>query len=297
MRLQQWLQALRPAQWTKNLFVLAPLLFAGRLTDHDSFFAAIHALIAFIFLSSAVYQLNDVLDVERDRLHPEKRARPIASGVISVRAALVLAAILVLLAGAFARTLPPLFRFQAAAYLALMVFYCFALKRVVLLDAFAVSLGFVLRLAAGSSAIAVEPSHWLIICSFSLALFLSFAKRRSEMALLGDAASSHRLVLGAYGAPFLEHGTTILAGITAVCYTLYAVAPETVARFGTDALVYGAVFVLFGLLRYLHLAQTMGSLEAPDRLIVKDLPMILTVLLWSLYNAAVIYRVQLGFDG
>lgn len=289
MKWGAWWRAVRPLQWPKNLFVAAPLLFGRRLMEPEAVGAAALAVAVFVLLSAAVYLLNDVLDQERDRNHPEKARRPLASGELRSFSALIVALWMAVAGLAASAWLPGDFRLLAVGYLLLMVAYCLWLKHVVVVDAFTVAGGFVVRLMAGAAAVAVAPSHWLIVCAFCLALFLSLAKRRMEVASMQESAAAHRPVLAQYGTAFLEQGTAILAAITAVCYTLYAVSPETVSRFGTDRLVYGAVFVLYGLLRYLHLTQRAGQVDAPERLLVEDPGLVGAVVLWVAYNAWVIY--------
>jgi 4-hydroxybenzoate polyprenyltransferase len=283
------LSAMRPHQWVKNLFILAPLLFGRKITDPAAVGTAIAAFCVFCLLSSALYIFNDWLDADEDRGHPEKKNRPISSGELSAAAALTFAAVLAVAALSGAWWLGASFLGVCILYFVLIFAYCLALKRVILLDCIAIATGFVLRVTGGAVAVAVAPTHWLIACAFLLALFLAFSKRRQELLILTGKASGHRKVLGQYTVEFLNQVNLILIGISIVCYALYTVAPETVNRFGTDALIYGTVFVIYGMLRYLMLIDKPEFGGDPSKVLLKDRPLFVAVALWAVYNAAVIY--------
>lgn len=282
---------MRPHQWTKNIFVLSPLLFSKSLGDPDALRQGVLAFLAFCLASSAIYILNDIQDAAMDRLHPQKQFRPIASGNLSISAAWACFGVLMITCLTLSSWLGYSSFLFAAAYVLLMAGYCLSFKRIIILDAMCIAAGFVLRVAGGAAAISVEASHWLIVCAFLLALYLAFAKRRQEMLAVSKAVG-HREVLGQYTLPFLEQVNTILLGTLIVCYALYAVAPETIARFGTDSLVYGTLFVLYGLLRYLNLIQNSKNGGEPGKLLATDKPLIAAVAGWTVYNTAVIYRIE-----
>lgn len=287
-------RSLRPRQWVKNLFVLSPLLFGGRLIDAEAVAAAVAATVCFCLLSGALYLVNDVVDAPLDRRHPTKRLRPVAAGALPVAAALAGAAVTGAGASALAVALGRDFALVAAMYAGLSLAYSLALKRVVILDVMVIAAGFVLRVLGGAVAVEVAPSHWLIACAFLLALYLGFSKRRQELARSSEDAAAQRQVLAAYSVRMVEQINLVLLAATLVSYLLYTVSPETVARFGTEALLYGAVFVLYGLLRYLFLTQSPANGESPGELLIQDIPLLLCVLGWAVYNAAVIYRDALG---
>lgn len=284
---------MRPHQWTKNLFIFAPLLFGRKLTDLSAIGAAMWAFAVFCSLSSALYIFNDWLDAEEDKAHPEKRHRPISSGDLPIPIALTLAVVLAAAAFLLAWQLNTSFLLAVLLYLVLTLAYCLSLKRVIVLDCIVIASGFVLRVVGGAMAIAVVPTHWLIVCAFLLALFLAFSKRRQELLMLSDGAPDHRKVLGQYSVGYLEQVNLILVGAAIVSYALYTVAPETIARFGTDALIYGTVFVIYGMLRYLALINNREHGGNPSRMLLHDRPLLLTIAMWSLYNAVVIYHVKL----
>jgi 4-hydroxybenzoate polyprenyltransferase len=281
---------MRPHQWTKNLFVLAPVLFSGTLADSETIQRALAACAAFCLMSSALYILNDIIDAPADRQHPQKRLRPLASGMLSIRAAAIAALLLLGTATVIASALGTGFFALAGLYVASTMAYCLWLKRTVIVDCILIATGFVLRVVGGAVAIHVVPSHWLIVCAFLLALYLAFSKRRQELLTLSDGATRHRAVLGEYTVTYLDQVSTVLLTAVIVCYALYTVAPETVERFGTDALLYGTVFVLYGLLRYLALSQA-ESANAGDagKMLLRDRPLLIAIGSWAIYNVLVIY--------
>ena len=285
---------MRPYQWVKNAFVLAPLLFSGRLGDVGAIAWTALAAACYCLLSSATYVLNDLLDAPADRLHPEKRFRPIAAGELTRGAAAL--AIIVLAGTAFglAALIGTRFMIVAAAYSVLTVAYSVSLKRMVILDAMAIAAGFVLRVVGGAVAIDVVASHWLVMCAFLLALFLAFAKRRQELSLLDVDASRHRQALAGYSAKFLEQANGVLCAAAIVCYALYTLSGETMARVGSDALVYGTAFVIYGFLRYSLLTSGKSQYGGdPSRTLLLDKPLLLTGVGWAIFNAGVIYRSSL----
>lgn len=284
------LASMRPHQWVKNLFVLAPLLFGKKLSDPHAVGQALLAFACFCSLSSSLYLFNDVTDASDDRAHPEKRLRPIPSGALPVWMALMSSGALAFFAFWIAAKLDSRFVLLTAVYAMSTLGYCLALKRAVVLDTMMIAFGFVLRVLGGAIAVGVRPTHWLIACAFLLALFLAFAKRRQELLTLSGAAAQHRQVLGKYTTGYLDQVINILVGATIVCYALYTVAPETIARFGTNFLIYGTVFVIYGLLRYMFLLQNPRDGGDTTRLLLKDKPLLAAVIFWVFYNVVVVYH-------
>ncbi len=285
----------RPHQWVKNLFVLAPLLFGQQLSGDSALTAVLMSLcgvISFSFMSSGVYMFNDVVDAASDRAHPNKRTRPIASGRLSARTAIGAASVMILAGLAVAAIAGLGLMACAFMYVIMMITYCLVLKHLVILDAMTIACGFVLRLIAGAVAVDVAPSHWLILCAFLLALFLAFAKRRQELLAPSDAVVRQRRVLAQYSTAFLDQVIAILVASAIICYAIYTVAPETITRFETDALVYGNVFVIYGLLRYMVIIRDPKQGQDPSRLLVSDMPLLVSILCWAIYNAVIIYRVD-----
>ena len=280
---------MRPTQWAKNLFVLAPLVFAERLAALASLAAAGTTLVSFCMLASAVYLVNDLRDRAEDRLHPLKRQRPIAAGTLPPGVAWSAAAVLAAGGFALAASRGPAVAQIAGVYLALNVLYSVALKHVVILDVMSISLGFVLRVMAGAAAIAVAVSDWLLLCTSFLALFLAFSKRRHELALLAGSAAEQRRVLTHYSLPFLDQMINVVTASSVVCYALYAVSPETAEKFHTRLLILTLPMVLFGIFRYLYLLYQRTDLRNPTEAILRDAPFLINLALWGLAVVAIVY--------
>jgi 4-hydroxybenzoate polyprenyltransferase len=290
MNVPPLLEAMRPRQWSKNVFVLAGIVFAGRLFDRAAELRVVVCFAVFCAASSAVYLVNDVADRESDAHHPFKRQRPVASGrlrpAIAASAALVLAAA----ALALAAKLNPETLVITAAYLGSTFAYSFGLKRVFLIDVMIVAAGFVLRAAAGAACIDAEISPWLLVCSFLLALYLALGKRRSELVLLGDGAEAHRVALGRYSLPLVDSWLTALAGAAIVSYAIYTQSARTVDRFGTTDLLYTIPFVIYALFRYQHHVVREDAGGDPGSLLSQDRALWLALLGWAITAAVVIYR-------
>ncbi len=292
------LRALRPHQWVKNVFVLAALFFAwgeaGAIDTGAPLQRTLLALAAFCLGASAVYLVNDVLDVESDRRHPEKRKRPIAAGEVSIPVALATAAGCVVASMTLAwRAGGGSFDVLAVVggYVLLNFFYSLKLKHLVLVDAFCIAAGFLLRVVGGARAADVTVSHWLLLCTIFLALFLALCKRQAEINLLGEERGGHRKILLEYSPAFLDQVVTIVAACTIVCYTMYTVADETQAKFDGDRLVLTVPFVVFGLFRYLLLVQTKGGGGSPTRILLGgDLTFVLNCLAWLALVSAIVFR-------
>ncbi len=293
-----WLRLLRVEQWTKNGVVLAAFLFA--LGDRNQNLTwrmgwkALLAVLAFSLLSSAVYIVNDWRDAPRDRLHPVKRHRPIAAGLVPVPLALFVAVLLAaaaLVGGWLLHPAPPLFAGVLLAYLLLQVAYTAGLKRVPLLDVILIAVGFVLRALSGAVVLDVAISPWLVLCAFFLALFLALCKRRHEKAALAPGAtpSATRTALDGYSRHLLDHLIAVAASSVLVSYSIYTLWPDTVAKFGTPYLGLTIPFVVFGLFRYLDLVFRHEKGERPERILLTDLPLIVDVLLFGLAALAVFF--------
>jgi len=285
--------SLRPHQWTKNLLVFAGVLFGQRLLEPDALVRALVAFGIFCALSSAVYLFNDIADREGDRQHPLKATRPIASGAlpISTAAAVVMALAVGGLAASFNTSLA--FGVVAAAYLVLQGLYSTWLKRVVIIDVLTIAAGFVLRAAAGAVAIEVPISHWLLVVTTLLALFLALSKRRHEIVLLADGATNHRLILGEYSPYLLDQMISVVTASTLMAYAFYTISPETVQRFHTALLGLTLPFPLYGIFRYLYLVHRKDLGGSPAELLLTDRPLLACVALWALAVTAIIYAPQL----
>jgi 4-hydroxybenzoate polyprenyltransferase len=280
---------MRPGQWGKNLFVLAPLVFGRLLGDVHAVERALLAVAAFCLASSAIYLINDLKDREEDRKHPLKRLRPLAAGTLAVPVAVAAAIGLVLAAAAISWALPGGFALAIGAYLALNLLYTAGMKHVVILDVMAISFGFVLRVLAGAAATRVQVSSWLILCTIFLSLFLAFSKRRHEIVLLADSATEQRRVLDDYSPAFLDQMINVVTASSVVSYALYAVAPETVEKYHTQNLVYTIPMVLFGIFRYLYLMYQQPAERNPTEAILGDPPFLINLGLWGLAVVWILY--------
>jgi len=281
--------SLRPGQWTKNLFVFAGLLFSKQLFDPVAVAQASAAFVIFCALSGVVYLVNDVVDRESDARHPIKARRPIAAGHLSPSTALGAAAALGIAAVAAAFALRPLFGVVACGYLGLLGLYSGPLKHLVIIDVLTIAIGFVLRVAAGAVAIAVPMSHWLLVCTILLALFLALSKRRHELVLLAEGAKGHRRILQEYSPYLLDQMIGVVTASTLMAYVFYATSPETAAKFGTSLLGLTIPFPLYGIFRYLYLVHLKEGGGSPSELLLTDRPLLVCVALWVLAVAVIIY--------
>jgi 4-hydroxybenzoate polyprenyltransferase len=284
------LLSLRPGQWTKNLVIFAGILFGKRLFDARAIGEAVAAFAVFCVLSGVVYLVNDIADRESDRQHPLKAGRPIASGALPVgvaaTAAIVLGAAGLIAAYAIGRG----FAAVAAAYLVLLMLYSGPLKHIVIIDVLTIAIGFVLRATAGAVAVDVEISHWLLVCTILLALFIALAKRRHEIVLLAGAATTHRRILGEYTPYLLDQMIGVVTASTLISYVFYSISPETQAKFGTPWLGLTIPFPLYGIFRYLYLVHQREGGGSPADLLLTDRPLLACVALWALAVALSIYR-------
>jgi len=281
------LQAMRPLQWTKNGLVFAALVFDRKFTDFSTVMVSILAAICFCAASSTIYLINDVRDIERDQLHPRKRHRPIASGRITPRQALIAAAVLEIFSITVAVLISPAFALVILGYLVLMVAYTLELKQLAIIDVFAIAAGFVLRAAGGAIAIDVPVSPWLYACTMLLALLIGFGKRRSELASLGGAAVAHRPSLGEYTLVLLDQYLSILAASTVIAYSLYTFDAAAVPR--NHAMMLTIPFVVYAIFRYLYLVQRSELGGAPEALLFADKPLLISIIGWGLASAIIIF--------
>jgi 4-hydroxybenzoate polyprenyltransferase len=281
--------SLRPSQWTKNLIIFGALGLSQRLLDVDAVLVSCAAFAIFCVLSGVVYLLNDIADREADRQHPLKRFRPIASGALPVPVAIGWALGLGLGGLGAAFWLRPLFGVVATSYVLLLALYSWQLKHIVILDVLTIAIGFVMRAAAGAVAIAVPISHWLYVLTILLALFLALSKRRHELVLLANGATSHRRILAEYSPYLLDQMIAVVSASTIVAYAFYTVSPETVQKFGTDRLMLTLPFPLYGIFRYLYLVHLKEGGGSPADMLLTDRPLLLCVALWTVAVAIIIY--------
>ncbi|MEW5742465.1 MAG: decaprenyl-phosphate phosphoribosyltransferase [Myxococcota bacterium] len=283
------IRALRPRQWAKNAVLLVPLLFAKHVRESGLVFHALAAVAAFSLLASGVYVVNDWVDREKDRLHPEKRKRPIAAGHLSGAMALLLLVGCWGGAAGIGWYVGQAFLGVMAGYLLLQVLYTGVLKKLVILDVMAIALGFIVRVVAGAVAINVEVSNWLFLCTLLGAVFLGFAKRRAELSSLEDMATAHRSNLADYSLPMIDQMMSISAASAILGYGLYTVSRETVERVGSDRLKFTVPLVVYAVFRYLFLVHKRGAGGAPEKVVLGDVALLATIALylavaaWALY--------------
>jgi 4-hydroxybenzoate polyprenyltransferase len=280
-----WWLSLRPKQWTKNLFVLTPLIFSCRLFSASAATHAFFAAFLFCLTASSSYLINDIRDQEQDRLHPEKKLRPVAAGMLPIANALALGSALLILSLVGGILLKPAVAGVLAFYWILNLAYSLKLKNVAGLDAVLVAAGFILRLSAGAAAIDVVTSHWLLLCTGWLALFLVLGKRKSELAVLGEQAYRHRKALYYYGAHVLNFAIVAAAAAAFVSYLLYTLLQTIHPR----SLVWTSVFVMAGICRYLYLLFGKGQGEDPSLVLLNDIQIRVYLFLWAVVVIRVIY--------
>ena len=282
--------SLRPSQWTKNLLVFAPLIFAVKLFDLAADVRAAAGFAVFCALSSVVYLINDIMDREGDRQHPLKCRRPIAAGELSVPSALVAAASIGAVALASAFALGWRFGGVAVGYVVLQTLYSLSLKHIVIVDALTLAMGFVLRAVAGAAVIDVVVSHWLFVCTILAALFIALAKRRHELVLLADGAASHRPILDEYSPYLLDQMIAVVTASTLIAYIFYTISPETEQKFGTPWLGLTIPFALYGIFRYLYLVHRRDGGGSPADLLLNDRPLLACVTLWVIAVVLIVYH-------
>jgi 4-hydroxybenzoate polyprenyltransferase len=292
---QAVLRLIRPKQWAKNIFVFAALVFSRHLLDSEYVVLSLRAFFAFSFTASFVYVINDIADRERDRKHPKKRYRPIASGEISITQGFLIAIILLAIVAILTSGLEWKFVTCLAAYLVINLAYSFYLKDLVLIDVFVIAIGFMLRVIGGAFVIDVPRSPWLLLTTMFLSLFLGIAKRRGELVTIGsmdiegNPEYHTRKVLEHYSIQFAEQMTTICAAGFVFSYALYTVSERTVKMFGTENLILTTPFVLYGIFRYLYLLHKKSLGENPTEIVLSDIPMIVNFIAYAVAMVAIIY--------
>ncbi len=281
----------RPTQWVKNGFVFMPLVFSGRLFVWQDVVPTLWMLLAFCLGSSAVYIINDFMDMDQDRIHPLKKNRPLASGAVQPSQALILAAILVCLmfAAGLAAHAPSIGMISLGLYVALHVVYSWRLKNFVIIDVLTISAGFLLRVLAGSSVLMVGMSSWLVLCTFSISIFLALGKRRHEVMFLSEDAASHRPVLENYSVTLLDQLLQVVTTATFIFYCLYSVKSQLIGGHDSESMMLTIPFVTYGIFRYMFLIYHREDGGSPTALLLTDPPLLACVTLWLVSCVAIIY--------
>ncbi|MBN8650843.1 MAG: decaprenyl-phosphate phosphoribosyltransferase [Cytophagales bacterium] len=284
------IKLIRPKHWIKNLFLLIPVFFAGSLFQIERIEILGLGMIAFCLIASAVYIINDLKDIEVDRIHPLKRDRPLASGAVSKSKATLLLFTFILFGLSLSYWLNPIFFYLVCVYLALNVAYSFGLKNISIVDLFIVSLGFLIRIYSGGILAGVEVSHWLAIMILLLSLFLVLAKRRDDIVLQAKSQAVIRKTSSSYNLEFINACLTIFAAVIVVSYIMYTVSPEVVDRFNSPYLFATTPFVIAGIMRYLQITIVEMNSGSPTSILVKDKFILTTIILWIISFYLIIYN-------
>ena len=283
---------MRPEQWIKNFFVFTALLFSKNLLNLSKDIDALVGFIIFCMITGCSYIINDLVDLEKDKLHPTKSQRPIASGRLNKTTAIKITTIICLVSLSFAFYINSFFGIIVLTYFLLNIGYSIYLKNIVIIDVVTIASGFVLRVLGGAVIISVTSSQWLILCTILLSLFLGFSKRRHELVLLEDNATGHRKVLEHYSPYFLDQMISVVTASTLICYALYTMSKDTIEKLGTSKLIYTIPFVLYGIFRYLYLVHQKEKGGSPTEVVFTDKPMIINISLWVIASVMFIYIVH-----
>jgi 4-hydroxybenzoate polyprenyltransferase len=290
--LLNYLKLIRVRQWVKNVFVFVPLLFSHNLFEREYFLTTLFAFFVFSLASSAIYVINDLIDIEADRAHPLKKNRPLPSGAITKLRAVITFMVILTVIGVLLPNFNYIFIICVAAFIVLNILYTFYFKHIVILDVFSIAAGFTLRVLAGAFVINVPISSWLILTTMFISLFLGVMKRHSELTLTPEnTKSSSRKVLAEYSLNFADQMATVAAAGVIICYALYTVAARTVSVFSTENLIYTTPFVVFGIFRYMYLEYKNNSGENTTKVLATDSAMIITVALYIITTVLIIYHI------
>ena len=289
MKFSDIIKLMRPHQYIKNLFIFLPLFFALKITDISLLLNAIIAFIAFSLTASAIYTLNDYHDIEEDREHPKKKFRPLASGAITKPQAIVIMTVLAVAGFGLMVTLSLPAVGILAAYVVMNIAYSFYLKHIAILDVVIIAIGFVLRLFIGSAVTGIALSHWIVIMTFLLALFMALAKRRDDVLIYLESGKKMRKVIDGYNLQFLDTAMAIMASVVIVAYTIFTTSSETIEKFHTEYLYLTALFVILGIMRYLQIAFVHLDSGSPTKIVLKDRFMQVTILAWVISFVGILY--------
>jgi len=285
----QYLRLLRPHQYVKNLFIFVPLFFSHQITDTELLFNTFIAFVAFSLTASAIYILNDLHDIKEDQIHPQKKTRPLASGVISKNNAIISMSVLFIVGAIVMMSVSIKATFILGLYIVLNLAYSFYLKHIAIIDVTCISIGFVLRLFAGASIGMITLSMWIVVMTFLLALFMALAKRRDDVLIFLDTGKKMRKVTDGYNLRFLDAAMMIMASVVIVGYILYTTSIEITERLQTNYLYITALFVILGILRYLQIVFVEEESGSPTRIMLKDRFIQLTLLGWVFSYVWILY--------
>ncbi|MFZ1280983.1 MAG: decaprenyl-phosphate phosphoribosyltransferase [Ignavibacteriaceae bacterium] len=289
---KNYFQLLRVHQWIKNLFVFVPLLFSMHLFEANYFLSSLKAFFIFCLASSYIYIINDIIDLDADAVHPKKKFRPLPSGKIAKHNAWIVSILILLILVGLTFFTNLNFIYLLLGFILLNIFYSLYFKHIVILDVFSIAAGFSIRVLGGASIISVPISSWLILTTMFISLFLGVMKRHSELEQISEnQLGSTRKVLAEYSLTFTNQIATVAAAGVIICYALYTVSPRTVSIFGSENLIYTTPFVVFGIFRFMFLEYLNQKGENTTQVMLTDIPMILTVVLYSITTVLIIYKI------
>ncbi len=290
--IKNYFQLLRVPQWIKNLFVFVPLMFSLHLFEADYFLASLKAFVIFCLASSFIYIINDIIDIDADAVHPTKKFRPLPSGKISKQSAWITSILIFLFLIALSFISPIEFIYFLASFILLNIIYSVYFKHIVILDVFSIAAGFTIRVLAGAAIINVPVSSWLVLTTMFISLFLGVMKRHSELEQITEREiTPTRKVLAEYSLTFTNQMATVAAAGVIICYALYTVSQRTVSVFGTENLIYTTPFVVFGIFRFMYLEYLNQKGENTTQIMLTDLPMIITVILYAATTVLIVYKI------
>jgi decaprenyl-phosphate phosphoribosyltransferase len=285
----EYLKLLRVRQWVKNLFLFLPLFFGLKIFDANALLLTIAGFVSFSLLASSVYIFNDYIDIEKDKLHPEKKFRPLASGKVSIRKAVVLYLFVTSIAISIAFILPSGFMLMAVIYLLNNILYSVKLKQIPLLDIFILASGFIIRIYAGAYTAGVSPSVWLVAITFLLALFIALAKRRDDVLIFNKSGDLMRKSVEGYNLQFLDIAMSIMASVTIVAYLMYSLSEEVMNRLHSEHLYFSVIFVILGIMRYMQITFVYQNSGSPTDILYKDRFIQLVLAGWIILLAFILY--------
>ncbi len=289
---KNYFQLLRVHQWIKNLFVFVPLLFSMHLFEANYFLSSLKAFFVFCLASSYIYIINDIIDLDADAVHPKKKFRPLPSGKIAKHNAWIVSILILLILVGLTFFTNLNFIYLLIGFILLNIFYSFYFKHIVILDVYSIAAGFSIRVLGGAAIISVPISSWLILTTMFISLFLGVMKRHSELEQISEnQLGSTRKVLAEYSLTFTNQIATVAAAGVIICYALYTVSPRTVSIFGSENLIYTTPFVVFGIFRFMFLEYLNQKGENTTQVMLTDIPMILTVVLYSITTVLIIYKI------
>ena len=286
IKIKNYIRLMRPKQWIKNFFVFAAVVFSKNIFNIDCLFKAGLAFVCFCLISSCAYVLNDLVDVEKDRHHPRKQYRPIASGVVKQMEAIVILMILLGLATVLSFNVSWYFGIAVLAYFINNLLYSFALKHIVILDVMSIAIGFLLRVIGGALAIDVDISEWILLCTLLISLFLGLSKRRNELITLESSAGKHRKILEEYSSEFINNMLSIVTACTVMSYSLY-----TFSAYTNNYMMFTIPFVLYGIFRYQYIVYKKNEGGSPEEVILSDKPFLINIILWIIVSIVILYSI------